>query len=381
MRRAPESVRQASGQHFLRPGEVPVKAQIFRELAAFAKPENSKGLAVYFFDFVLYWGAITTVLLAHPMICKVIGSIVAGVKLAAFLTLGHDAAHRTLVKSKSLNKWLACACFVPCMHNYRLWIWDHHEMHHAQTNGEHFDSYTPYSKEEFDRLPWRKQIFERVIRAPNIIGFGIHYLFQRMMRVQIFPRKEVPERHRQSAWAHFSLLVTYHSAFLMTLCAAPAFAPVSAACAVVLGFILPMFVFATVTGGALYLMHTHRDIPWFKGEPDQSGNVKAEYWATDLTLPLPVSNVVHNVFSHSVHHAHPGVPCYLVPQAQKRLNELIGARAVSEPLSFRRAVETMKACKLYDFEKHQWIDFDGRPTTGSLDVGRSASQVTSGDLA
>lgn len=346
------------------------RAEIMRALAPFAKPDNAKGLLLFAVEFVLYWGAIAVVLFAPSMTWKIVGSIVAGIKLTAFVTLGHDAAHRTLVKNKILNKWLAYACFVPCMHNYRLWLWDHHEVHHPQTNAAHADSYTPYSKDEFDRLPLRKQMIERIIRAPNLIGFGIHYLFQRMPRVRFYPTQAVPMRHRQAAWVDFAVLVAYNGAFLAMLSLAPLFAPVSAASALILGCLLPMAVFATVTGGSLYMMHTHTDIPWFKGEPDRQGDAAAYFCATHLSLPAPVSKLVHHVFSHAVHHAHPGVPCYLVPQAQQRLNELLGARAVSEPMSFRRTLATLKTCKLYDFDKHQWLDFNGRPTTKPLALGR-----------
>ena len=27
---------------------------------------------------------------------------------------------------------------------------------------------------------------------------------------------------------------------------------------------------------------------------------------------------------------------------------------------------TLKTCRLYDFENHRWLDFDGKPTTGVL---------------
>jgi omega-6 fatty acid desaturase (delta-12 desaturase) len=352
------------------PIRVVPKATILKELAPFARPHTGHGLALFFLEYLLYWGSIALVLFA-PMPWKVAGAIFAGIKLTAFVTLGHDAAHRTLVEGKMLNKVLACALLLPCVHNFRLWIWDHHEIHHPMTNGEHFDSFTPYSKAEFDLLPRRKQLFERIIRAPNVIGFGLHYLFQRMPRVRIWPTAAVPARHHASAWRHTGALAVYHAAFLGLLTAAPSFAPVTVAQALVLGFVVPLCVFATITGASLYVMHTHRSVPWFKGELDRRGDAAVEYCSTDMTLPAPLSKLVHHVFSHSVHHAHPGVPCYHVPAAQRRLNELLGERAVSHPLSFGHLFATMRACKLYDFEKHQWLDFDGKPTTAPMDLGRS----------
>jgi acyl-lipid omega-6 desaturase (Delta-12 desaturase) len=319
-------------------------------------------------ELTLYGGALMAVLFATSLWLKILAGIFAGVKLAAFVTLGHDAAHRTLVANRGLNRWLAYACFTPCLHNYQLWVWDHHEIHHPQTNGEHFDSYTPYSKAEYDQLPWRKQLFERIIRAPNVVGFGLHYLFQRMPRVRLWPTAAVSARHRASAWRDFVVLVGYHGAFLMFLAAAPSFAPVSLGQSLVLGYVLPLWVFATLTGASLYVMHTHRRVPWFKGELDRKGDAAVEFCATHMELPPLASRLVHHVFAHSVHHAHPRVPCYRVPEAQRQLDAMLGSRAVREPLSLSGLLATMRACKLYDFERHQWTDFEGRPTAPPMEL-------------
>lgn len=341
----------------------PSKAEILRTLAPFAKPDDGKGLVLFGVESFIYWAAIIAILFSPWLPIKVLASIIAGFKLAGFVTLGHDAAHQMLVKNKALNKFLAYACLVPCVHNYRMWIWDHHESHHQQTNGEHFDSYRPLSKAEFDQLPRSKQLFERIIRAPNLVGFGIHYLFQRMPRVRIYPTAALPARHRKAAWYDFAVLAAYHTTFVALLIGASRFAPISASGAVVLGYLVPLFVFATLTGGSLFLMHTHRNVPWFKGTLDRRGDAAAEYCSTNLTLPPVLSKLVHHVFAHSVHHAHPGVPCYHVPEAQACLDAMLGDRAVREPMTVRGLIDTLNTCKLYDFEKHQWLDFDGNPTT------------------
>lgn len=346
------------------------KEEILRELSPFVTPDDKTGLTLFLVEVALYVAGLALVLFGPSLPWKILGSVIAGFKLSGLITLGHDAAHRMLVKNKTLNKWLAYACFVPIFHNYRLWIWDHHEVHHPKTNGEHFDSYTPYSKAEFDKLPRRKQVFERIIRSRSVVGFGIHYLFQRMPRVRIFPTKATPKRHVASAWRHFAVLVAYQAVFLSVLYLAPNFAPVTSATAIVLGAVVPMFLFATLVGGSLYMMHTNRRVPWFKGELDRKGDAAVEYCSTHLTLPPLLSKLVHHVFAHSVHHAHPSVPCYRTPEAQARLDELLGASAVKEPMSLGQTLATLKACKLYDFEKHQWLDFDGKPTTEPIDLGR-----------
>jgi len=332
----------------------------------FATPDDRTGLVLFCIEVATYLAGLALVLFGSNLPWKVLGSVLAGFKLAGLITLGHDAAHRMLVKHRRLNKWLAYGCFVPIFHNYHMWIWDHHEIHHQKTNGDHFDSFVPYSKAEFDQLPLHKQLFERFIRAPNIVGFGVHYLFQRMPRVRIMPNQATPVRYRAGAWRDFLILVAYQGTFLGLLYEAPRYAPVTASVALLLGFVVPMFLFATLVGGSLYLMHTNRRVPWFKAELDRRGDAAVEYCSTHLTLPHALSKLVHHVFAHSVHHAHPGIPCYRTPEAQRRLDELLMESAVREPMSVGGAIETLRACKLYDFDNHQWLDFDGKPTTPRL---------------
>jgi omega-6 fatty acid desaturase (delta-12 desaturase) len=37
-------------------------------------------------------------------------------------------------------------------------------------------------------------------------------------------------------------------------------------------------------------------------------------------------------------------------------------------MSFSGVFGTLKACKLYDFERHQWLDFAGNPTTRPINL-------------
>jgi omega-6 fatty acid desaturase (delta-12 desaturase) len=360
-----------------RPAVPLTRREIVRELTPFAITDDVEGLKLFCTDILLYVGGLMLVLFGPALPWKVAGSLLAGLKLSGLITLGHDAAHRMLVKNKRLNRWLAYGCFLPIFHNYRLWIWDHHAIHHQHTNGGHFDSFTPYSKSEFDRLPLRKQVFERFIRAPNVLGFAVHYLFQRMPRVRILPTAATPERYRAGAWRDFGLMVAYQVVFLATLSMAPRFAPVTTITALLLGFVVPMLVFGTLVGGSLFLMHTHRGVPWFRPGDERGDDLAFDYCSTNLVLPHVLSKLVHHVFAHSVHHAHPAVPCYRTPEAQARLSVLLGGRLVTEPLSVGGAIATLNACKLYDYEHHQWLSFDGAPTSEKLVVERSERNLTS----
>jgi omega-6 fatty acid desaturase (delta-12 desaturase) len=351
---------------------LPSRREVFKELTPYATPDTAIGVRLFVIDFGLVFIGIFGVIFAPWFVLKVILSIIAGIKLTSLLTLGHDAAHNTLTANRKLNRILALACFIPCIHNVRLWVWDHHLMHHPETNGEHYDSYVPFTKAEFDALPKSRQLLERVIRSPNFVGFGIHYLFGRMANVRIWPTSKVPARVRRSAWWHFAGLMAYAGGLVLLLANAPRFAPVTLSEALVLGGALPIFLFACLTGGSLYLMHTNTRIKWHRGVTARSGAYRPELEATHLTLPAFVSSAVHHVYAHSVHHAHAGIPCYRLLEAQLRFDDLMGPASICEPLSLRRTLRTMALCKLYDYDTHTWLDFNGNPT---VKVDRAAPVV------
>lgn len=354
---------------------LPDKAGLLRELAPFAQPSNAKGLALFAQEYLMYWGAIGLMLFAPSMTVKILASIFAGFKLTAFYTLGHDAGHQTLVANKRLNWWLAQLLSIPAWQNHRLWILDHHLLHHPKTNGEQHDFYKPYSKAEFDELSRPAQLFERFVRAPNLVGFGVNFFFTWLLATRLFPTRAVPPQFRRSAWRHCAAVLAYQLAFIAFLYFAPLWAPVSAAMALGLGFFLPLVIFAIVTGASLYLMHTHQRLPWFKGTPAREGVYAPTLCAMHMTLPAPLHKFIHNVFAHSAHHAHAGVPVYHLLDAQLHLDRVLGDAALVVPMSLPGAIATMRACKLYDYDKHQWLDFNGKPTTAAICLTARGSKL------
>jgi hypothetical protein len=52
---------------------------------------------------------------------------------------------------------------------------------------------------------------------------------------------------------------------------------------------------------------------------------------------------------------------------------------VKEDFSIRRFADTVRRCKLYDFEAHRWLDFDGRPTTETIDIDAVRARLSPAD--
>ena len=71
---------------------------------------------------------------------------------------------------------------------------------------------------------------------------------------------------------------------------------------------------------------------------------------------------------HTAHHVDMSVPLYNLKAAQNRLEELMPNRIVVQSFSWQWYFDVARTCKLYDFEKKTWLDFDGNKLAGSADI-------------
>src|SRR5215510_4308759 len=135
------------------PLRVPSRRELIREFAPFAVSDTARGTGLFALDFVFYAAAIAGVLFLPDLWMKVISSALAGMGQAKLLSLAHDAAHESLTNSKRLNWFFGVVAFTLFHYNYRLWVFEHHRLHHPNTNDAHPDAYTPFSKDAYDKLP------------------------------------------------------------------------------------------------------------------------------------------------------------------------------------------------------------------------------------
>jgi omega-6 fatty acid desaturase (delta-12 desaturase) len=346
--------------------------EALRAIAPYARSSTAAGLGFFLYDFGLYWAGVAGALFLPEVWMKVVAASVAGLKLVSLKTLGHDAAHNSLVRGKRLNWLLGVLVYAPCLYNYRMWVYDHHVGHHPHTNGPIKDTYTPFTKAEFDALPKWRQWLERVYRGPNVLGWALYYLVERWWDMKLFPRSHMPAQHRKAAWPHFFFLLAYATAFLGALAAAPLYTNMAALQAILLVAVYPFVVFMAFTGWGLYLQHTHPDVAWLRGSDEDNkmfydrGELLSVHWI----MPRWFGKLTHDVMDHPVHHLNPRIPCYRLRVAQAKLNELLGEHALVEKFTLRAFLDTLRRCKLYDFENHRWLDFDGKPTTGTARMFR-----------
>jgi omega-6 fatty acid desaturase (delta-12 desaturase) len=354
---------------------VPSRRELIHDVNVYAQSNTARGVALFTLDLLLYAGAIAGVLFFPPLWAKTASSIFAGMALGRIFSLAHNAAHENIVRSRRLNRIFATILFLPIFYNCRLWSYEPHALHHPFTNDTKSDAFKPFSKQEFDALPaWRRWL-ERFYRSPTVISWGIYYLVERHWSTKIYPPPYLPARLRPAAWLNTALLGIYAAGLLSILAAAPYYAVnLGTVGALLLGFALPLFVFEIHDGFALYVQHTDPRIPWFNTAVDRNAEGRTELLSVHLVVPRLMGIFYHDVFAHPVHHLHPKVPCYHAYKAQKLLDSRLGPAAVVRYFGLTWALETSRTCKLYDWDNHQWLSFDGKPTTQRLVVSQYAGR-------
>jgi acyl-lipid omega-6 desaturase (Delta-12 desaturase) len=305
----------------------------------------------------VYGAAVAGAVAIEATLARLAAGVLAGSAIASLFVIGHDAAHGAYTGSRRLNALIGRIAFLPALHNYSLWQVQHNRLHHRMTNLKGYNSWSPLTKAEYDMLPGWRRALERLYRSP--IGFAPYYLIERWWKHKFFPGRNA----RAAMWLDFALLVVFLGSFVALLAAAGQASGTGAAASVLWGFIVPFVVWNAYMGATTYIQHTHLRVAWFEALTEWRKLDGQQEISVQLGVPRWYGLISHHIMDHPAHHVHPKIPLYRIAAAQRRLNELLGERAVVQRFSPRYLLTTLARCKLYDFRRHCWLDFAGQPTS------------------
>jgi omega-6 fatty acid desaturase (delta-12 desaturase) len=142
-----------------------------------------------------------------------------------------------------------------------------------------------------------------------------------------------------------------------------------------LAIVIPHLIFTWLTGLVIFCHHTSPKTMWYKseGEWKQFGNQSV--LATHIQLPFFLDRLLLNVTVHSAHHTNPNIPSYRLVERQRELEDAYKDQISVQEFSIPWVIQLFRTCQLYDYDKHQWLDFQGRPTTPAMDVGQLFQSV------
>lgn len=288
--------------------------------------------------------------------------------IGALFVIGHDAAHNSFTPYVWLNRLLGRLVLLPTWHPYTSWAYAHNTLHHGGTNlrGKHPD-FVPFTKEEYDQLPRWRQLLEKLYRSP--LGAGPSYLISFYFGYILFPTKERrPPRSRQFEWdrllvfGFFALQVL--GMYLLARKTPGLFLPPLAYA--FFDVILSWFIWIQFMGFVSYIQHTHPQLAWYDDPQEWSFYHVQLKSSTHVVFPYPIERLLNNIMDHAAHHIDPAIPLYHLPQSQRLLEESCEEHAAVIQWSPWQYLELCRVCKLYDFERHCWTDFEGNVTS---DIG------------
>ena len=321
-----------------------------------------QGLSVFGFHGALYLLTLAGALAPLPMGVNLVFAVANGVLIALLFILGHDAAHGSLVPGRKANRWLARIAFIPCAHSVSLWRAIHNHGHHARTNLKGVDTvWAPMSKADYDAASPARRWLERVYRGPwgpLIYYYGEFWLHRMLLPLAPDVRRQWKHHLPESLFALCGLVLTIAG----IMAAGHALTPGRPLWMVLAtGWVVPFAVWNYLMAFTIYLNHTHPEILWFENEAAWQrfkGNVVDTAF---VRMPVNLVPLYTKVMAHTAHHQQVRVPVYALLDAQEELAQShVPLIVYTLTPSAYRAI--YRACKLFDFERMCWTDFDGVPS-------------------
>jgi acyl-lipid omega-6 desaturase (Delta-12 desaturase) len=330
----------------------------------YAKPSNKLALFIFFSDLTIYALAIAGAIMFESLILRIACGVLAGLRIGTLFLVSHDAAHDSFTSNRMLNSIIGRIAFLPSFHNYSLWLIAHNRAHHQTPNIKGLNSWSPLSKEDYDGFSTSRKIMERLYRSPY--GICFNYMIERWWKDKFFPYKRIVRQQNISYYLDFILVFTYMVSFTTALIyLGMHVAHTNPLEVLLITLVIPFLVSNFLIGVTVYQHHTHETVPWFKTIEESKVYGNNEDVTVHIKYPHWYNLISHNAMEHTAHHVDPRVPLYNLSKAQTVLCELCGQDLITMDFSLINFLSTMKKCKLYDYENHLWIDFEGNPTSSN----------------
>lgn len=326
----------------------------------FTRRSSLRALFVTVVSFGYVAAALGLAIAPLPIWVNIPFSIWAGVVIGGFFVVGHDALHQSFTGSRSLNNWIGRFALLPAGYSASLWVLLHNRTHHRFTNLKGRDGYwEPWSPDDYAAASPVARMFYRLYRSP--LGPPFYHLFELILEHAIPFRGQARREWRRHVFDTVFVLLGYPVFWGGVIWLGVILAPERAIwLTVVLGWGVPFFVWLWVYGFVIYLHHNHPRIAWFDRKEDWTFHRAQIAGTTETRLPLPLQVFSNNIMEHTAHHANQGIPLYHLAEAQKLLRRKLS------PVVFVNAAREyfaiIKACKLFDYRRRQWLDFQGRAT-------------------
>ncbi len=334
-------------------------------LTGFEDGSTAWALLTFAMDVLLFVLGNLIVIFASAWALKFVGTLVVTAAIVRLFLIGHDACHGSFFKNDRLNNLVGRMAFVPSLTAFSLWDVGHNVAHHGFNNLKGRDQvWAPFSKAEFDQLSPSRRVLEKIYRSGY--GCGAYYLIELWWKKLYFATRKQIGSSRVKYKIDSAIVTVGGLLWVATLFAAAERAHQSFALVWTLAMLVPFMLWNCIMGFVVYVQHTHPEIPWFSKRQEWQHSRGYLTATANVRLPWRVDLLMHGIMEHNAHHVNPRIPMFNLRSAQDVLRERTEAPLRSYQLDKANYADCVRRCKLYDFERHVWLDFAGAPTSRSL---------------
>jgi omega-6 fatty acid desaturase (delta-12 desaturase) len=334
---------------------IPNRRELRKSLRPYETKNNALAIKLFLIDYSLFFIAEYGVVVL-PIALKLFASFIVVIAVTRLFLLGHDACHGSLTDSKKMNKWLGHIAFLPTLTTFRSWAHGHNTIHHSSTTFASDDMWSPLSVEDYQNLSQFQKLRYRIYRS--FFGGGFYYLGL-WWSYLYFPSEKLIGKDAAKRFLSDSILVTgFLIVWVMSLYALAVVTSQDYLPLLLLGFVLPFMGWNMIMGFLIYVHHTHPDVHWYKDRVSWLASQPHVFATVHIRFPKLVSTGLHHIMEHHAHHLSMNIPCYNLKAAQRKLEETLPEHFVVQDFSWKWYLECTRVCKLYDFEKHEWVGFE-----------------------
>lgn len=328
-----------------------------------------KALTLFAVNAVVYLAAFFGIVFIPTWPAKLVLGALTAIPLSTLFIVGHDGCHGSLTPRCWLNSFLGHLGFLPSLHPYSAWELGHNRLHHGWTNLRGRDyGYPPFTKAEYDALPRSRRFLERIYRT--VWGVGLHYLIEIWWKHMMFPHEDDWKKLNRGVFQRDRALVIGFAilqiaSLLLTArwAAAHGWPSLSPLGLIAVGWAWPFLWWNWTMAFVTYQHHTHPQVAWYDNKEDWCFYYGQIEGTVHVTFSRPIEMIFHNILEHTAHHVDPKIPLYNLRASQESLETAFSESITVQKGSLLQFAKVLKVCRLYDYRNHQWLDFDGIPTS------------------
>lgn len=336
---------------------LPHLSELRQLLQPYEKKNNKLAFLIWIVDYFLFFIGQYCVIF-ESLTLKTLGSFIIFIAISRLFILGHDASHQALTNSPQLNYFFTQTTFFPALVTAEGWMQWHNIVHHGFTNSAIKDVWKPLSPEQFKQLNLWQKLLQKLYRNP--IGLCFYYAMEIWWHIY-FPfgqnLKGFSFKTKKSFILEFLAVNLFFCVWIFSIFTLAKMTNQNFIVLIFYSFLLPFILWNMAMSFVIYLHHTHPNVFWYDNF-EQWKQANTQLTATvHIRFPDWISALLHHIMEHPAHHINSRIPFYNLKAAQRKLEKTYPDYIVVQDFSWRWYLECTRICKLYDFEKHEWVGF------------------------